>query len=184
MFTLPRMMLSLAIASTSAGGGCGEILFAEVETQQVCQTLEPTELPANPTGLSMSQSVTAQVDLREKLPLQDALDGDVQLTELTLQTADAGPALDFIDTASLDVAPQGSATASPTRVVDYRHTGTVGHTLTLTPATALNLLPLAQQGPVQLTIGLSGKSPAQAWSVQPRVCFTAKVKVDYADLAK
>jgi hypothetical protein len=183
MFTLPRMMLSLAVASTSAGGGCGELLFAEVETEQVCKTLEPTELPGNPAGLSLGHRVTGQVDLREELPLEDALEGDVQLTSLTLQLPAGGPTLDFIDSAHVDVAPVGSATGG-TRVVDYTHGAGVGHTLELYASAPLNLLELSRQGPVEIAIGLSGTSPAEAWTVTPRVCFSARVKVDYADLTK
>lgn len=182
MLTLPRMMLSLAVASTSAGGGCGELLFAEVETEEVCQTLEPTGLPGNPAGLALTQRVTAQVDLREKLPLEDAVDGDVQLTGLTLQTEEGAPTLDFVEAASLEVAPAATPEAGM-RVVDYARSGAVGHTLPLMASAPLNLLELSRQGPVLLSIGLTGTSPAQAWSVTPRVCFSARVKVDYAQLA-
>ena len=183
MFTLPRMMLSLAVASSSAGGGCGEILFAEVETEQVCKTLEPTELPANPSGLHLTHRVVGEVDLGEELPLEDAIDGDIQLESLTLQLPTSGPTADFIEAAHVDVAPSASPGAG-TRVLDYARGAAVGHTLEVASSQALNLLELSRQGPVQLTIGLSGVSPAEAWTVTPRVCFSARVKVDYAQLGK
>lgn len=159
---LPILLLSL--------GACGDFPSATLNEPGLCKSVHRQYVP--PANGLRSITVPMQLDLRPELQEIGVTSGHAHVTGVTVTAVDGVSDLGFIDQAQilLDTGADGGSVP----VVSY---GVAGATTLTLPGTGADLLPQALEGPLSLTLFLSGNLPNTAWHADVEVCMDLQARV-------
>jgi hypothetical protein len=169
-------LVTAAVAATALSSACGPLSVGEAEIPEICQDLDPVDVPAAP-----SDSATT-VHLRTPLEVPPELGGAAGPSQVELKfvravlTAEGVSDLGFVEEIELSATKSGA----PTRLASYVRTTAAPSEITLAPAAPIDLTALSAEGAVDLDTSVAGTFPRSPWTLLPRVCYAARAALNWS----
>ncbi len=172
--------------------GCGPILYAQLEVQQVKVNLPDETFPGTPAGTPLVKDLS--YDLAADLPVitEKGVTYDLRLTEMALTLGSTSNLADFrgIQSVTITAVPPAGSGLSEVAVVDYQRGPAPATPLTSVVATGqsnVDLAPYVQAGhlgmrvtAVEATDVPGAGLPTVDWTASVTGTFYLKVKLDYS----
>jgi hypothetical protein len=155
---------------------CGSLSLGEGEIAEICQDLNPIDVPPAPAELD------ATVHSRSALEIPPELTGAAGTSELELTllrvvlSAEGVSDLGFVDEIELSALTSGS----PSRLAFYERSSAAPSEITLLPAAPVDLAALSVGGAVELDTAITGSLPASPWTLLPRACYAARAALTWS----
>lgn len=166
--TTRNLLASLAVAVFVSA-------CAVVDVGETCATYSDVQVPAMPTGAG---SLATEFSVKDLGPFASLASSGFTLsfTRAEVRTTSGIDSLDFVRDASLAVASGNPASSLPKIQVlacDDCDVGSGGDTLVVTGSGgSIAGAPYVASGSLAVTVGLVGKVPAVAWTMDVDVCMS------------
>jgi hypothetical protein len=165
--------------------GCQQVFFAEVEVPQLCQKLPTQQFEGVPAELQFQGKLEREFDysIEEFLGEADlsSLEGEAQLTTMSLKKLADSPALTFINAARVELLTPEGTELPVLKIIDYqKKPDEVGDELSFN-GDKIDVLPYLRAGKVKLKAMLEGSMPSEPWAADVEACFYMRARYYYYD---
>ena len=155
---------------------CGEdqLLFAEVEVEELCDTRQDVafELTGPPVPLAFTENLEFQ--LPEEIPA-DATEAELQVVRVRVRTSEDSGDLSFVEEAAIYLRPHADAEAiEALRYV--REDGADAHEVTTGAGARIDLLPFVEARTAQARLELSGTIPQAPFVAEVETCLFLRAR--------
>ena len=169
-----RLLSATLVASVLSA--CGPLSLGEAEIPELCQDLDPVDVPAAPAGSPTTVNFRTPLEIPRELPgASDASEVDVEFVRAVLTAEDVSD-LGFIDQIELSAMKSGAATP----LASYVRSTAAPSEIILAPPAPIELTALSSDGAVDLDTTVTGNFPRSPWTLLPRVCYGARAAVNWS----
>ena len=159
--------------------GCGDMLYAEVEVEELCQEAANQEFEASPAGVNITIDRDFEYPFDLGLDAVEGFSGEAQLKHMILRPADGLAQLDFIDAAQVELSGPENSGLPPLKVVDFvKGSPSADGSVTLS-GDEQNVMPYLESGMVKLKTLITGTLPTTAWKANVQTCMFVKARYPY-----
>lgn len=159
--------------------GCGEVLYAEVDVQELCQEAANQEFEAMPTAGEFTIDREFEYPFEVDLTAAEGLDGEAQLKHMLMRPSEGLEQLDFIDFAQVELrGPEGSD-LPPVNIVNFQKGAPTEDGSIRMEGDKIDVMPYLETGMVRLKASMKGRFPTQPWKANIQTCMSVKARYPY-----
>ena len=158
---------------------CGEMLYAEVEVEELCQEAANQEFEAMPTAGEFTIDREFEYPFEVDLTAARGLDGEAQLKHMLMRPGEGLEQLDFIDYAQVELRGPDGSNLPAVNIVNFQKGAPTEDGSIRMEGDKIDVMPYLETGMVRLKASLKGRFPTQPWKANIQTCMAVKARYPY-----